>query len=130
MRTHDLAAQAAASKSWPSRKDGDTLLIELPTQRGRTQVVNVVIGTDGDGEAAAFIWSKAAEVGNQDPWALLRLSAELTYGKVAVRGRDIVVVHALLDGTTDIREVGKSIYYVAKAADELEERLTGGGDNL
>jgi hypothetical protein len=126
MKSQELAQQAASSRAWPTRKVDDQLLIEVPTQGGRSQIVNVIGGKDGDGEPAAFVWSKAAEVGKQDPWALLRLSAELTYGRVAVRGKDIVVLYALYDATAQLAQVGKAVYYVAKAADELEQKLTGG----
>src|SRR5262249_20802743 len=100
MKVKELALQAASMRSWASRQDPDgDIRIEIPTTGGRTQVVAVSAGQDGDGDPAGFIWSKAASVGVQDPWALLRLNAQLTYGKVAVRGNDILVVHGIHDGS-------------------------------
>lgn len=117
-------------KGWPSRRDpGGEVRIEIPTSAGRSQVVVVASGTDGDGDPVGFIWSKAGEVGQQDPWALLRMNAELTYGKVCVRGRDIVVVHGLYDPAATLSDVGKTLYFTARAADELERTMSG-ADNL
>ncbi len=127
MRVLTLATQAAASKAWPARQDaGGDLKIEVVTQPGRTQVVHVTLGKDADGDPAAFIWSKACELkAAPEPLALLRLNMQLTYGRAALRGEDIVILHALLDASADLAEVGKSIYYVAKAADELERGVYG-----
>jgi hypothetical protein len=128
MKVKELALQAAAMRAWPSRQDPDgDLRVEIPTTGGRTQVVAVSSGEDGDGDAAGFIWSKAADAGAaRDPWALLRLNAQLTYGKVALRGNDILVVHGIHDGSASLAEVGKALFWAARAADELEATLTGG----
>ncbi len=130
MKVKELALQAAAMRSWPSRQDpGGDVRIEIPTTGGRTQVVVVSAGQDGDGDPVGFVWSKAADVGAQDPWALLRLNAQLSYGKVALRGSELVVVHGIHDGSAALAEVGKAMYWAARAADELEAAL-GGGDSL
>ncbi len=127
MRVLTLATQAAVSKAWPARQEPDGgLKIEVVTQPGRTQLVNVSMGKDADGDLAAFIWSKAGELkAVSDPLALLKLNMQLTYGRAALRGEDIVILHALFDASADLVEVGKAIYYVAKAADELERGLYG-----
>ena len=127
MRVITLATQAAASKAWPARQDpGGDLKIEVVTQPGRTQVVHVTMGKDGDGDPAAFLWSKACDLkAVTDPLTLLRLNAQLTYGRAALRGADIVILHAVLDASADLAEVGKAIFYVAKAADELERGVHG-----
>ncbi|MCX5747557.1 MAG: hypothetical protein NT062_34260 [Proteobacteria bacterium] len=126
----ELALEAARMKSWPQQQVGGDLKIEIPTSAGRSQVVVVSQGTDGDGDSVGFIWSKAADLGHQDPWALLRLNAQLTYARIAVRDQDIVVVHGIFDATASLAEVGKSLFYTAKAADELEVSLTGAVDRL
>ncbi len=105
---------------------GGDLKIEVATQPGRTQLVNVTMGKDADGDPAAFIWSKAGTFAAvPDLVALLRLNMQLTYGRAALRGEDIVILHALLDGSADLAEVGKAVYFVAKAADELERGVYG-----
>jgi hypothetical protein len=128
MKIKELALQAASMRGWPSRQepDGD-VRIEIPTTGGRTQVVVIGAGTDADGDPVGFVWSKAADAGaTQDPWALLRLNAQLTYGKVALRGHELVVVHGLHDASATLADVGKAMYFAARAADELEAALTGG----
>ncbi len=127
MSVIEHAAQAAAAKSWPAQQspNGD-VRVEVPTEGGRTHVVTITMSTDGDGDAAAFIWSKAADrAGVRDAWPLLQLNASLTYGRVALRGDEIVILHALYDATADLAEVGKAIYWVARAADDLEKQTYG-----
>lgn len=127
MRVIELAAQAAAMKSWPAQQTaGGEIRIEVPTSGTRTQVVAVNMATDGDGDAAGFVWSKAADLqAVADPWALLQLNAKLTYGRAAVRGAELLVLHALHDATADLAEVGKTIYWVARAADDIEQQTYG-----
>jgi hypothetical protein len=126
MKVMTLAAQAASMKGWPARQEpSGELKIEVVTQPGRTQVVTVTMAKDGDGDAAAFIWAKACELKAVDPVSLLKLNMQLTYGRAALKGGDIMVVHALHDATADLAEVGKSIFYVAKAADDLERGTYG-----
>jgi hypothetical protein len=131
MKVKELALQAAAMRAWPSRQDsGDgDVRVEIPTVGGRTQVVVVTAGQDGDGDPAGIVWSKAADMGAQDPWALLRLNAQLTYGKVALRGHEIVIVHGMHDASATLADVGKAMFWAARAADELEAAL-GGADSL
>ncbi len=127
MNIINFAMQAAQMRGWACRREANNdLLIEAITQPGRTQVVNITMAVDGDRDPAAFIWSKAADAQTKnDPWALLRMNMQLTYGRVALKGNDIVIVHALLDRTSDLTEVGKAIFWVAKAADDLEQQTYG-----
>jgi hypothetical protein len=122
-----LASQAAQMRGWPCRQEiNGELRIEVVTQPGRTQVVNLTPARDGDGEPAVFFWSKAADMGaKNDPWGLLRLNMQLTYGRVALKGSDIIILHALLDRTSDLTEVGKAIFWVGKAADDMEQQTYG-----
>lgn len=127
MNIFQLATQAAAMRSWPCRQEvTGELRIEVITQPGRTQVVTLTPARDGDNEPTVFIWSKGADVATKnDPWALLKLNMQLTYGRVALKGADVVILHALLDRTSDLTEVGKAIYWVAKAADDMEAQTYG-----
>jgi hypothetical protein len=127
MNIINLAMQAAQMRGWPCRPQANNdLLIEVVTPTGRTQVVNITMAVDGDRDPTAFIWSKAADAQTKnDPWGLLRMNMQLTYGRVALKGNDVVIVHALLDRTSDLTEVGKTIFWVAKAADDLEQQTYG-----
>jgi hypothetical protein len=128
----NLAMQAAQMRSWPTRQDANgDLNVEVPTESGRSQVVTITMGKDGDQDPAGFVWSKAGELrASLDPWALLKLNAELTYGKAAVRGSDIVILHGMYDASTQLADIGKAIYWVARAADELEKGTYGAGTDV
>lgn len=127
MNILNLALQAASMKNWPSRTEvNGELKIEVVTQPGRTQLVTITMATDGDRDPVAFIWSKCADMQTKnDPWGLLRMNMQLTYGRVALKGNDVVIVHGLLDRTSDLSEVGKTLYWVAKAADDIEQQTYG-----
>ena len=126
MRVFGLTEQAAANAGWTVGEDSDGLQVEVATTAGRTHVVYVEPGADSDGDSVAWVWSKAADSdATDDPWGLLALNAELTYGRVALKGDAIVVAHALLDGLADLDEVAKALFATASAADDLERRLYG-----
>ena len=126
-----FAQQAASMKNWPAQPQANgELRIEVPTQGTRTQLVTITLARDGDGDTAGFVWSRAGDLrAAADPVALLRLNMQLTYGKVAIKDNDVVVAHALYDATADIHQVAKAVYWVAKAADDIE-MATYGSDTL
>lgn len=123
----NLAAQVATNARWSYANDASGgYQIEIPTRPPRTQVVHVVMATDADGDAAAFIWSKAADAGAvNDPWRMLALNAQLTYGRVALKDGELLILHSLFDQTADYHEVQKALYYVAQAADDIEQQTYG-----
>lgn len=127
MNIMHLAAQAASMRGWPARQEmNGELRVEIVTQPGRTQVVTLTPARDGDGEPCVFFWSKAADVAaKNDPWGLLKLNMQLTWGRIALKGSDVIVLHALLDRTSDVTEVGKALFWVAKAADDIEQQTYG-----
>ena len=132
MRVIELASAIAVSRQWPAEYDDDEdLQIEIDTtgthgDRSRSQVVVISMGQDRDDDPVAWIWSKIADVGHvDDPWALLQLNSEITYGRIALRGDDVVLAHTLYDAMADEDEVGKAMFWVAQVADELEEQIHG-----
>jgi hypothetical protein len=127
MLTIQLALQAASMRGWPGRQEANgEVRIEVPTEAGRTQLVVVTPARDGDGDAAAFIWSTAGDLrAIPDPLAALRYNMQLTYGKVAIKDQSVVIVHAFHDQTAQLAAVGKAIYWVARAADGLEKATYG-----
>jgi hypothetical protein len=121
------AATVAQNARWSYSNDATGgYQIEIPVTPQRTQVVHVTMAQDADGDAAAFIWSKAADAGAvNDPWRLLQLNSQLTYGRVALKDTEVLILHALLDATADYHEVHKALFYVAKAADDIEQQTYG-----
>ena len=131
MNVMRLAVEAAQMRGWSYREEFDhTVKVEIALETGRTQLVNLVAARDGDGDIAVFVWSLAgATDAMNDPWKLLQLNMQLTYGRVAVSGTEVRVVHALSDAHATLPEVGKTLWWVAKAADDLEAS-TYGSDTL
>lgn len=127
MNVINLAAHAAMMRGWPAQQEPNgEVRIEVPTVPGRTQLVTVSMAQDGDGDPVAFIWSRAGDQNAmRDPVSLLRLNAQLSYGRVAVRGNDVIVLHGIHDSTAEITHVGKAIFWVARAADDIEKGTYG-----
>ncbi len=132
MQVLSYAAQAATMRGWPARNEPNgEMKIEVPTEAGRTQVVTITMARDGDGDAAAFIWSMAGDMRvAADPLALLRYNMQLTYGKVAIKDQSVVVIHGLHDASASLQEIGKAIFWIARAADGLEKGTYGYSDTL
>ena len=126
LRVITIASSIADERDWGNEYDGGDLRIEVPTNGLRSQVVTICEGQDRDGDSIAWIWSTIADVSaTPDPWALLQLNAEITYGRLAVRGDEVVLAHTLYDAMADEAEVGKAVFWVAHTADELEKQCYG-----
>lgn len=134
MNILNLAQQAASMKNWPvTQGAGGDLELQVDLQDGRRQTVHINPAQDGDGDQIYFIWSKAGDLdsANFDPVGLLRFNLQLIYGRVALNGDDVLIAHALYDADAQLAEVGKTIYWVARAADDLEKGSYGAyRDNL
>ena len=118
--------QVARSNGWAIANSAQGYRMEIPTESGRSQVVEIDGGSDPDGQALVRIWSKVTDIDNVgDPWYLLGLNAELAYGALALKDRDIIVTETQLLGTADYEELRRAIYYVAKYADDLERQVHG-----
>jgi hypothetical protein len=130
MNVEMLIKQVAASNGWAiAAGPQGGYRLEIPTEYGRSQVVNITGGDDPDGRPLAWIWSKVTDIANVgDPWYLLGLNAQLAYGALAVRDRDVIVVETQLLGTADYEELRRAIFYVAKYADDLEKQVHGNDD--
>ncbi|MCA9540561.1 MAG: hypothetical protein KC620_16790 [Myxococcales bacterium] len=125
-----LVQQIASYRGWPMvRTQPGAFKIEVATTQGRTQVVQIHTGRDPDGRPMAFIWSVICEVsGIGDPYYLLRLNADLAYGALAVRDRNVILVETQLIESADAEEVTRAVFYVARYADDLEKQVYGDED--
>ena len=118
--------QVASSNGWAITNSAQGYRMEIPTEPGRSQVVEINGGSDPDGRAIVRIWSKVTDIDNVgDPWYLLGLNTELAYGALALKDRDIIVTETQLLDTADYEELRRAIYYVAKYADDLEKQVHG-----
>ncbi len=122
--------QIAAQKGWAMVRNHDgSAKLEIPTEYGRTQVVQVTPGRDPDGRPLVFIWSVVCSTDAiGDPYYLLRLNAELTYGALAVRDPHVILVDTQLVQTADAEELMRAVFYVGKFADDLEKQVHGAVD--
>jgi hypothetical protein len=127
MQLSEFINRIAVAQGWPLRVDQDgSVRVEVHTQHVRSQVVQVMQGTDAEQEAMVFLWSIAGELHPmRDLTALLRFSMKLSYGCVAVRDNAIGVKHSLRMAAADEVSLRKSIFYVARAADMLEAEGSG-----
>lgn len=127
MHFDNLIQQLSMHNGWgmAPRPDGGYRL-ELPTDYGRTQVVEVTGGSDPDGRPMAFIWSVITDTHHvHDPYYLLRLNSELPYGAIAVSDPHVILMETQLIETADHEEVARAVFYVGKFADDLEQQVHG-----
>jgi len=127
MQLNEFVNRIAAAQGWPLRVDQDgSVRVEVSTTHGRSQVVQVMQGSDAEQDAMVFLWSTAGELHPmRDLSALMRFSMKLSYGCVAVRDNWIGVKHSLRMAAADEVTLRKSIFYVARAADMLEAEGSG-----
>lgn len=125
------ATDVAQMKRWASQAYANgEMRVEVALPTSRTQLVQLTPAKDADGDAVVFIWSMAGDMrAASQPAKLLELNAQLTYGRVAIHQSQVKVMHALHDSSATMAEVGKTIYYVAKAADEIEQGTYGAGSD-
>ncbi|MFN3202890.1 MAG: hypothetical protein ACE366_31145 [Bradymonadia bacterium] len=127
MHFDQMIQQLSMQNGWPMahRPDGGYRL-ELPTEYGRTQIVELTGGQDPDGRPMAFIWSVITTTQYvQDPYYLLRLNADLPYGAIALSDPHVILMETQLLETADHEEVARAIFYVGKFADDLEKQVHG-----
>lgn len=122
-----MLKQIAHQQGWPLVQGHDgSVKLEVPTEYGRTQVVQVTGGGDPDGRPMAFIWSVVCSVNDiGDPYYLLRLNADMPYGALAVRDPNVILVETQLIESADAEELMRAVFYVARHADELEKQVHG-----
>lgn len=129
MDLYTLLQQVSTYQGWPMTQSQDGIRYEIPTEYGRTQIVEVTQGGDPDGRPMAFIWSPVCETSHvSDPWYLLGLNAELAYGALALQNNMIIIMETQLIESADAEELMRAVFYVAKYADQLEQQIYGNVD--
>lgn len=120
----------AHQQGWAMVRGHDgTAKLEIPTEHGRSQVVHITPGHDPDGRPLVFVWSVICPVNAiGDPYYLLRMNADLTYGALAVRDPNVILMDTQLAHTADDEELMRVVYYVGKFADDLEKQVHGHHD--
>ena len=107
--------------------------VVVPLGDDRRQRVHVLFnGRDDDGHDIISFLSICGPADEVHAMNLLRFNGKLTYGSFAVRtirGREYFVVTAnQLAVTADAEEIAKQLFEVARRADAVEAKLSGGRD--
>jgi hypothetical protein len=107
--------------------------VVVPLGDGREQKVHVLFnGHDDDGQDVVSFVSICAPADDRRAMTLLRFNSKLAYAAFAVMpigGEDHFVVTAnQLASTADPDEIRKQLFEVAKRADAVEQKLSGGKD--
>lgn len=117
----------AADKSWAlETPEEGVYLLSMPTTGDRSQSVYVVFKEDGD-HHVALIWSHVGSASKfEDAWQLLDYNWSHTYGALARRnGNEVVLKHAEIVDEGHQAALGKAIEHVGKTADSIEKELYG-----
>ncbi len=122
---------AEAGLEYKKTKTGYRVVVPLAGER--QQKVHVLFnGHDDDGQDVVSFLSICAPADDRRAMTLLRFNCKLAYAAFAVMpigGEDHFVVTAnQLAATADSEEIRKQLFEVAKRADAVEERLSGGED--
>jgi len=130
MQLQDLIGHIAPRQGWAWRPDpGGDLLVEVPFPGGRTQVVRLSRVLDPEQDEVVVVWSVAGDAAAvTDPVALLRYSASLVYGAIAMREGMVVVKHDIRGASIDDASLSKAIYHVGRVADSMEAEAYGNTD--
>ncbi len=120
-----------AGLEYKATKTGYRVVVPLGDQR--QQKVHVLFnGHDDDGQDVVSFVSICAPVDERRAMTLLRFNSKLAYAAFAIMpigGEDHFVVTAnQLASTADPEELHKQLFEVAKRADAVENRLSGGED--
>jgi hypothetical protein len=121
-----LLTYVCGGRGWPMVPAGTDFKIEVPTEPGRSQVVQITPGLDPEGRVMVWIWSQVCELtAVADPWFLLRKNAELAYGALAVRGQQVMLIETRRLQSADADDFASAIHHVARMADALEKLAYG-----
>ena len=131
--------KAAVGSQYGAHTDtGDTLLVEIDTERGRTQVVELKLYTFAQDEYLQITSPVAAvdELSHEQVVLALGAMSAVTgggglavypYGDPAVR--KLAVVHETLIRGFNADDLASTLSAVAISADLLEKHLTGGDEH-
>lgn len=129
--TAKMLEDLAEEQGWVLNRteDGSGFLIAMATTDDRSQSVHVEFREDEEGACIAAIWSEIAEAGRfAEPWQLLDFNWTNSYGSLARREGQVVLIQNQLVDSADPEEVARAISYVGRIADAIESEVTGGLD--
>jgi hypothetical protein len=129
-----LVHKIANQKGWTLLylKDEDSYRLQVPTPGDRRQDVFITFRQDEEKQFVATMWSVISDVQDfnfTDPLELLRFNWNNVWGSLAVRAKDVVLVHNQLAAEADHAVVASAIESIAIASDGIEAAIYGDRDD-
>jgi serine/threonine-protein kinase len=125
-----LAREAVAETGVQLEGSGDQFVAKVPLEGGRFQRVCLEIADDsGSSDQVITLYSVCAPIDSRYFRRALELNSRIPHGSIAiqnVRGEPhFVMSNSYPRNTCDPEEIRRSLFTIAKYADEWEQRLTG-----
>ncbi|MCO5167713.1 MAG: YbjN domain-containing protein [Planctomycetes bacterium] len=133
MKFDTLVHKVANQKGWTLLyiKEDDVYRLQLATTGDRRQDVFITFRQDDAQVWVATIWSVVADVDDfnlSDPLELLRFNWRHVWGHLALREREVVLVHNQITSETDWIELARVVDAIAHASDGIEAMIYGDQD--
>lgn len=132
----DKLRQVAAKSGYEVQEIGEDFTLTVMVGALRRQQVHVGFSQrDDSGYPITQIWSGCGIVSPSNAMALLRSNKTLLYGAFAIQtrpdGSDLLVIQAnLLTETLEPMELSRCISAIAFQADQIEDQISGGKDDM
>jgi len=132
----ELLKKVAMKSGYEVQELGDSFKLTVPVGALRRQQIHVSFTQrDEQDFPITQIWSGCGIVSPSNAMALLRSNKKLMYGAFALQsqsdGSDLLVLQAnLLTETLDAIELSRCISAIAFQADQIEDQISGGRDEM
>ncbi len=132
----DLLKQVAVNAGYEVQELGEEFILTVAVGALRRQQVHISFSErDDSGYPITQIWSGCGIVSPSNAMALLRSNKTLLYGAFALQtrsdGSDLLVIQAnLLSETLELKELSRCISAIAFQADQIEDQISGGKDEM
>ena len=126
-----LMQDLAEAMEVPFQVDKGVYSLEMPTARGRSQVVQVTLKDSGLGEDMILFYTPVGLVTEDIDWrSLLELNVGTIYARIGIIADHVCVVAGQMLASADLTEVIAMLAEVGTLGDRLEERLSGKEDRF
>ena len=130
MKFDTLVHKVANQKSWNLlyMKEDDTYRLQVATVGERRQDVFITFRQDEAEVWVATIWSVVADVDDfnvSEPLELLRFNWRHIWGHLALKNREVVLVHNQITSEADFLELVSVVEAIAHASDGIEALIYG-----
>jgi hypothetical protein len=125
-----LVNDLAKMHGWVCRVEGESCVLTLALDNGRTQQVRLMTGVDHLRNPTINFSSKVGALADVEAERALRANAISSYGALAAVGDDLVMRGSTFvgEGSLTAKELGTMIRHIATYADHMERELYGKED--